>query len=323
MTGQTDRYGGRRALAAAATAILAWSATFASTKVLLLDFSSQEILVIRFFLAWATLRCLDAPRGRADAVRPSWRDEWLFAAMGFTGLAFYQFLENCAVYYTNASNVAILTSFGPIVTAVLSRVLLKDRTLSVPFLLGALLSVAGVALVSLNGAVNFAVRPLGDLMAVGAMVCWGFYSVLLDKANARGFPQLMIVRKAFFWSLLMILPATLWGLTESGFYALDGSFSVTLDAAANAERFSRLSNVANFLFLGVFASAVCFCLWNQACKSLGVVRTTVGLYLTPVAGVLFAVLFLGERLTVMSATGGLAILAGVAIAEIKPRRREP
>lgn len=317
----TDRQKKRWALVSAAVAILAWSVTFTTTKALLFDFSSQEILVIRFLFAWAVLRCMDTGRRRSGAQQPRRRDEWLFAAMGFTGLAFYQLLENCAIYYTNASNVAILTSFGPIVTAVLSRVILKDRTLSVPFLLGALISVCGVALVSLNGVVNFAVRPLGDLMAVGAMVCWGFYSVLMDRANARGFAQLTIVRKAFFWSLLMLIPCTLWGLTDSGFYALDGSFSITLDAATNAERFSRLSNWASLVFLGVFASAVCFFLWNQACKSLGVVRTTIGLYLTPIVGVFFAVLFLGERLTAMSIAGGLAILAGVAIANIRPRRQ--
>ena len=313
----------RWALVSAAVAILAWSVTFTTTKALLFEFSAQEILAIRFVLAWAALRCLDTARRRAGTPRPRLRDEALFAAMGFTGLAFYQLLENCAIYYTNASNVAILTSFGPIVTAVLSRIFQKDRTLSLPFVLGALISVCGVALVSLNGVVNFAVRPLGDLMAVGAMTSWGFYSVLMDRANARGFPQLMVVRKAFFWSLLMLVPCTLWGLTESGYYALDGSFSVTLDAATNAERFSRLANWGNLAFLGVFASAACFFLWNQACKSLGVVRTTIGLYLTPVVGVFFAVLFLGERLTVMSAAGGAAILAGVAIANIRPRRHTP
>ena len=44
----------------------------------------------------------------------------MFAAMELTGVALYQFLENCAIYYTNASNVAILVSFGPIVTAALA-----------------------------------------------------------------------------------------------------------------------------------------------------------------------------------------------------------
>ena len=52
----------------------------------------------------------------------------------------------------------------------------------------------------------------------------------------------------------------------------------------------------------------------SACKELGVVRATVGLYLTPIVGVVFAAVFLGERPTPMSTFGGLCIIIGVAIA---------
>ena len=297
-----------------ALVILFWGVTFASTRVLLEDFSALEIQVIRFALAWLVLWLAGR---RAKSGFRSWRDEALFASMGFTGVALYQFLENCAIYYTNASNVAILVSFGPVVTAVLAWLLTGDKSLSPRFTLGALVAVTGVALVSLNGVVNFQMRPLGDMMAVGAMVSWGVYSVLIDKANQRGIPQMEAVRRAFFWSLVIIAPLAVWGATESGFYALDGSFSVTLDLAENIERFTRPLNIMNLAFLGVLASAACFVMWNRACKALGVVRTTVGLYLTPIVGVMFAALFLGEKLTAMSAVGGVLIIAGVVLATIR------
>ena len=66
-----------------------------------------------------------------------------------------------------------------------------------------------------------------------------------------------------------------WGATDSGYYALDGSFSVTLDWTANVERFSSWLNWLNLGFLGFLASAACFAMWNYACKGLGVVRATV------------------------------------------------
>ena len=244
--------------------ILVWGMTFANTRALLEDFSALEIQFLRFALAWAVLWVWemvlwirrrsrgDRPTGAGSGARHNQtvggrcRDEPLFAGMGLTGVAAYQFLENCAIYYTNASNVAILVSFGPIVTAVMARLMTKDRTLSVPFVAGSLVAVCGVALVSLNGVVNFNVRPLGDVMALGAMACWGAYSILIDKANERGVPQSVAVRKAFFWALVMMLPVALWGLTDDGYYALDGSFSVTLDADFNSERFLRLRRVSFF-----------------------------------------------------------------------------
>ena len=299
-----------RAWTSAAVVILVWGMTFANTRALLGDFSALEILVGRFALAWAAL-WLVGPRRFVKKCRG---DERLFAAMGFCGVFFYQFLENCAIYYTNASNVAIFVSFGPIVTAALARMFTKDRSLSAALLLGSLIAIVGVALVSMNGVVNLHLRPLGDLMALGAMVSWGFYSLLIDKANERGYLPGFAIRNAFGWSILMMLPLCVWGVTETGYCALDGSFSVTLDWTANVERFSNWLNWLNLGFLGLLASAASFAMWNYACKGLGVVRATIGLYLTPIVGVIFAALFLGERLTPMSALGGIVIIVGVAIA---------
>lgn len=301
---------GFRAWLVAAVVILIWGMTFANTRALLGDFSALEILVGRFALAWAAL-WLVGPRRFVKKCRG---DERLFAAMGFCGVFFYQFLENCAIYYTNASNVAIFVSFGPIVTAALARMFTKDRSLSAALLVGSLIAIVGVALVSMNGVINLHLRPLGDLMALGAMVSWGFYSLLIDKANEKGYPPGYVIRKAFGWSLLMMLPLCVWGVTETGYCALDGSFSVTLDWTANVERFSNWLNWLNLGFLGLLASAASFAMWNYACKGLGVVRATIGLYLTPIVGVIFAALFLGERLTLMSALGGLVVIIGVAIA---------
>ena len=300
--------------------IIIWGVTFASTRLLLLDFSSLEILVLRFAVAWLVLVGIGL-FDRSAKRRFSFRDELLFATMGLTGVTAYQFLENCAIYYTNASNVAIMVSFGPIVTAAMARVLTSDKTLSVRLVVGSLIAVCGVAMVSMNGLGEFHLRPLGDAMALAAMVSWGLYSVMVGKVNDKGYSPTTVIRKSFFWALVMMLPFVLWGMTEEGFYALDGSFSVTIDAEVNAERFGRALNWVNLGFLGVLASAACFVLWNHACKTLGVVRTTIGLYLTPVVGVVFAVIFLGESLTTASIVGGLVIVAGVVLANTEMFRR--
>lgn len=300
----------------AALPILVWGVTFASTRVLLADFSALEIQLLRFGLAWAALWFAKVCR-HGKVKRCSWQDELLFAGMGLSGVALYQFLENCAIYYTNASNVAILVSFGPVVTAVFARLLVGDRSLTSRFVVGSLVAVAGVALVSLNGVLNFQMRPLGDFMALGAMACWGVYSVLIGKANKRGIPQLESVRRAFFWSLVTIAPLAIWGMTKQGYYALDGSFSITLDIEANRARFASALNGLNIAFLGLFASAVSFVLWGRACKMFGVVRVTTGLYLTPIVGVVFAAIFLDEQLSAMSMIGGLLIVIGVVVATVR------
>ena len=268
--------------------------------------------MLRFSLAWLALLSIEQLRGVAKV--GSRRNEWVFATMGFTGIVAYQFLENCAIYYTNASNVAILVSFGPIATALMAQVLTKDRQLSARLVLGSLIAVCGVVLVSLNGIVEFELRPLGDMMAMCAMVSWGLYSILIDVANERGINPLVAVRKSFGWSLIMMIPVAIWGMTESGICALDGSFAVIVEAGVNVERFSNLINWMNIAVLGLLASAASFVLWSVVCRVFGVVKTTVSLYLTPIVGVIFAAVFLGEKITILEVVGGGVILVGVAIA---------
>ena len=90
---------------AAIFCVIVWGGTFANTRSLLHDFSSLEIMLIRFGLAWLALFLLAFVKER-KSIEWAGHKEWLFAAIGFTGVFAYQFLENCAIYYTNASNVA-------------------------------------------------------------------------------------------------------------------------------------------------------------------------------------------------------------------------
>ena len=308
---------------ACVVALFVWGVTFASTRVLLEEFSALEINIVRFALSWAVLACATmVGRAHADALRNASEPWWFFAAMGFFGIFAYQFLENCAIYYTNASNVAILVSFGPVVTAIMARIASNERSLSPGFILGAFIAVVGVTLVAFNDVVNFQLRPLGDLMALGAMACWGIYSIFVDRANKRGVHSLVALRKSFGWSLFMMIPLAIWGTTDAGYVTLDGSYSVTLDIESNKERFCAVSNLANLVFLGILASAVAFVLWSCACKTLGVVRATVMLYLTPIVGTIFAAVFLDEHLTWISVCGGTLILLGVVIASKKQGGRK-
>ena len=304
----------RLAYLAALFAIVAWSVTFTNIRALLADFSSLEILVVRFTMAWAVLWAWSFGGGGSRRRLSSRRDELLFVGMGFTGIAGYQFLENCAIFYTSASNIAIFVSFAPIATAVVTWIFVRDKSLTALFLFGSLVAVGGAALVSLAGVTTLSFNPVGDFMAMGAMLSWGFYSLLMELVNRRGIPPVVAIRKSLFWALVMLAPVVVWGTTESGMSALGGSFGVNLSLQVNLSRFSSPMNWVNLVFLGVFASAVCFVLWNMACKVLGTVRTSIGLYLTPIIGVLVAMLFLGERVSWMEVCGGVLILVGVAVA---------
>lgn len=304
-----------RAVFLAMATILVWGVTFINTRALLGDFSALEVQVLRFALAYAALWAI-CPRRLAFA----WPTERLFALQGLTGVAVYQLMENCAIHYTNASNVSILVALNPVITAVLARVFCREKRLTPLFFIGFSVAITGVAMVSLSGIREFHFRPLGDLMAVTAMLSWGFYTILVSKSNALAVDPGVVIRRTFFWALVLTFPIVLFGLTPAGATALGGSLKVTLAPSTNAARFTSPLNLVNFGFLGLLASAGCFVWWSRACKAIGAVRCTVGLYLIPAITVVFARIFLGETLTAVSAAGALLTVVGVILSGWRSRR---
>ncbi len=73
----------------------------------------------------------------------------------------------------------------------------------------------------------------------------------------------------------------------------------------------------NLIFLGVFASALCFLLWNKVIWELGAVKANNLACLTPPIAMISAAVVLHERITVFAAAGGLLILLGVYLSPKK------
>ncbi len=281
---------------AALMTIIVWGVTFISTKVLLQDFTPLEILFIRFMLGWLAL-CLVCPRRLILADR---RQEWLFAFAGLTGVTLYFLLENMALTYSLASNVGVIVAVAPFFTALLAFHFLDGERPHVSFFVGFGVAITGIGLISFNGSAVLRLNPLGDLLAVLAALVWAVYSILTRKIGAHGYGSLQATRRIFFYGLLFILPC----LPVFGF---------SWDTA----RVLKPVNFCNLLFLGFWASALCFVTWTFSIRRLGAIKTVVYIYLVPVVTVLTSMLVLHERVTWMSATGTALTLLGLAISEMR------
>ncbi len=286
--------------------IFIWGITFVSTKYLLNKFSPLEILFVRFILAYVGL-CIIKPvplklKNKKDNL-------WFFLA-GLSGIIIYQFTENAAISFTTASNVSIIVSICPMFTAIIAQIFLKEKHVTLFFVIGFLMAISGVAMVSLNGNGNLHFNPKGDLLALCSAICWGFYSMFVSKINGMKLNKILCTRRMFFYAILCMVPLVVFGM-----FVKDSSSSVfiNLDAAVNLSRFSDPVAWLNFCFLGLGASAFCFVVWNVACKTLGTVKVTVGIYMIPVVTIIFAFFILGERMTAMGLAGCILTIAGLAI----------
>ena len=272
-----------------------WGTTFISTKVLLRDFQPVEILLFRFVLGLLALLVIYPHRLRGT----TWRQELTFAGAGLCGVSLYFLLENIALTYTMASNVGVIISVAPFFTAIFSRMFLREEPLRVNFFLGFFLAMAGIFLISFNGQ-KLELDPLGDVLALLAALVWAGYSVLTKRISGYDYHTILTTRRIFFYGIVFMLPALL-------------VFDFRLELA-------RLGNpvcLANFLFLGLGASALCFVTWNFAVKIIGAVKTSVYIYLVPVITVVTSALILRERITALAAVGTVLTLAGLMLSESK------
>ena len=73
--------------------------------------------------------------------------------------------------------------------------------------------------------------------------------------------------------------------------------------------------VLNMLFLSIFASVLCFIMWNKAISIIGSVKTTNYIYFVPLITIISSVIILKEKVNSLMLIGGFLIFAGVFINE--------
>lgn len=281
-----------RAHGAALLTILIWGTTFIATKILLTALTPVEILFLRFALGLAALWLARPQRLRTQNAG----QELTLAAAGLCGICLYYLLENIALTYTLASNVGVIISAAPFLTALLECAAAKScRGLTRWFFVGFVTAMAGICLLSFHGA-RLAFNPLGDGLALAAALVWACYSLLMQKIAAYGYPTILATRRIFAYGLLFMLPCV----------ALS-------DTAWNWAALRQPLYLGNLLFLGLGASALCFVTWNYAVKILGPLRTSVYIYLVPVITVTAAAVILREPFTLTTAAGTALAMAGLFI----------
>ena len=196
-------------------------------------------------------------------------------------------------------------ALSPILTVILAQLFSRSGERLGKFVyIGAVIAIAGVVLVVLNGQLSFHLSPVGDLLALAAALMWAVYSILIKKYTEQ-YDNFIVTRRVFLWAFLTAVPLML--LT-------DGMPVLT-------PLFTDVKVLVSWLFLGVMGNAVCFAIWNIAFKALGVVVTNNYLYASPFVTVFVGWLLLGEPISVMSIIGAVLITAGVIVAykEDKPK----
>ncbi len=158
-------------------------------------------------------------------------------------------------------------------------------------------------MISYNGVVMH-LNLLGDILALLCAFAWGLYSVFIDQINTFDYPVLKTTQRIFFYGIIFMIPALFF-----------------LDFHIDFVKVIQPQYLFNFIYLGVFASALCFISWNCASKTLGALKTSLYIYAIPVVTVIASALILGEKITKFTVIGTALTMIGLILSEQKIKLR--
>ena len=238
-------------------------------------------------------------RDRA-AVRSNLRPLFAMATLGIAG---FNTLLYGAAHTTTAINITLVAQLVPIATLLLAWWFLADRP-SRRQLLGVLVSLAGVLIIIGQGSIEvfrtLSFNP-GDLIMTWAVLVVALYMVLLKHYSLPMHP-LSLLTCLIAAGVALLLPVYLWE------WSFHGAFELTW------------VSVGAILYTGILASAVANLFFNNAIAVLGPAMTAIFSYLQPLFAIALAIPLLGEELHVFHGTGGLLIIAGVALTMLRSSR---
>ncbi len=272
-----------------------WGISFVSTKVLLdHGMGTVEIYIYRFVIAYLLVLAISHRR----LFSHSWRDEGMFCLCGLCAGSIYFIAENTALQYTLTSNVSLLTSMSPLITALLVGFFFKSDKATPGMIIGSVVAFCGAACIIFNSSTKLEVNPLGDFLSIAAAFSWAIYSLILRRLNAN-YDTWFVTRKTFFYGVVTSLPFLFFAPSLNSPMAL----------------FADKDVVINILFLGLGASLIAYLMWSTAVKHLGPVKANNYLYLQPVITMIASLFILDEKITAVGILGCALILGGLILGD--------
>ena len=277
--------------------VLIWSGNMTINQLSVGAIAPSSIAFLRWLLALAVMTPFVLPavlRHRAE-IRRQWPK---LALLGLLGMGLWQGLAYVAAETTTATNMGILAAMVPLLTVLLSALILREPP-TLGGVLGGVLAFVGVTVLLGRGNPLSLLQlqvALGDALMVVAATCYALYGVMLKRWSMNLPPWLMLYAQVCFAVLILLPPYLMGPMTP-----IDGQ------------------NIGLILYAGIPASVITTFLWMRAVRQIGANQSSIFINLMPLFSAVIAMIFLGERVAGFHFAGGLLILAGVIMAQTLTR----
>lgn len=228
------------------------------------------------------------------------QDWWRILLLGFTIIPVNQTMFLVGQSMTGAGHGAVLFATTPVWVFVMALLSRQER-FKINRAVGTVLACAGVITIMMGGLEDVGLEYLwGDLIILLAVMAWAVY-IVLGKNIVTKYGALRVTAYALASGSAMYAP---FGLYRAIIFDYEG---VSLEAWGSV------------LYMAVGISVLVYVVWYWLLKRFEASRLAVYHNIQPIIASVVAYLYLAEPLSSTFIIGGLVVLAGVVITEIKFR----
>jgi drug/metabolite transporter (DMT)-like permease len=272
-----------------------WGAGATMSRLAVEEIAPLTVACVRFGLGALLLLAILAWRGETRGLPR--RQTWLpLLVLGVLGVTAFGAMYTVGLQWTGATEGTLIQGLSPLLTLSLAALLVGER-IRRGQLLGGVTAFLGLAVLLLGGAAALggADRLLGNVVILGACICWSGYNVAVRVLASR----LNLAESSAYGLLVgaaLLVPLALLEPVRVPF----ASISLTTWLAIG--------------YLSVVSTCLAYIWWNDGIRKIGAGRAAMFSFIGPVAAMLSAIPLLGEWPEPAQLIGGALILAGLLAA---------
>jgi drug/metabolite transporter (DMT)-like permease len=269
-----------------------WGGTAVSIKVGLRDVPALRLAGLRFGVGalvvylWTRVRLVPL-RLKREEVAPILLLTLVFAAQIAT--------FNWGTQRTQAGCSTLILNSHPLFVLLMAHAFVPGDRLSQIKLAGAACAFTGVAVVFSENLHAAAGVMLGDVLVLISAILLAAQVVMVKQMVRTIDPNRLLL-----WQMLFSLPI---------YFAASALLGEAVDHHLTT------AGLLAVLYQGVMVAGICFLVWTTLLRSYSPSRISVILFTTPLFGILFSHLVLGERVSPHLGVGGMLVALGIALAQ--------
>lgn len=291
-------------------AMIFWATSFAYTKEVLVRLDAVFVMWVRLSVAslFFTLVTPFLPWGQIRrSLQPG--DALLIGVMVLSEPCLYFLCETYALKYTSAALAGVMAGLFPLAISIGAWILFKQNS-PLLFWFGSLLAVCGVAVMTfVSSPVESSPDPvLGNIFMLGAVLLGTTYTLIASKLSARINAAFLTAVQAWggtiFYSILCFVPWARSATLEYSDRVPWGHFP----AQVTSDEWQKL------IYLGLCVSVGSYGLFAWAMGKIPAMTVAILINFIPLMSLVFAMIHLGESLSIIQVGAIAVVLSGVFLA---------